>query len=631
MFEHPHDTGPGTITKRRHPEIRRHRRPSSRRRRIVVLGVAGGVVVIVAVLAVSAAKSILDAKHALDDARAAVDQVTASPRHLTSATARAQTEQLINQVNADVSRARHDLDTSPGVSVMWALPWLHSQRQATLNLLNNVQTTATAGLGLLGTVDQLVDASHGTTVALPQLKQLQRQTAAAEARLAPLDHQQKGILPLVGPLANAQQSFDRQETHIVNLLGDGKELTSYALNFLGADGPRTYFLAAENNAEIRDQGTILSYALITADNGTFQVSNDASIANVPLPSAASVPTPGGTAQVFGWLHPTLSFQFTNATADFPWSGKAMAAMYLHATGQPVNGVIALDVPGLSRLLSVVGPVQVPGIAEPVTANNLSEIVLHQVYQGITPSSPSQIQKNDVLSAVAKAVVDKMKGGHVDLASFADALANATAGRHLLAWDQNPRNENTITKFGASGAIDTIDPTHTFHVAVENVSANKLDYYVKVAVHSQVTITPSGDARVVTSVTTINPAPANQPPSDQLGPFTGSGYVEGEYGAYVYLWGPRGAEQYGSVAESGLRVSQATEDVMAQTTHTIRFESTIPHAVVNGRLRLVFVPQPRLVPQQLTVQVTGDGWHVGGNSTVSAPMSRTLSYTWAVSR
>jgi hypothetical protein len=200
----------------------------------------------------------------------------------------------------------------------------------------------------------------------------------------------------------------------------------------------------------------------------------------------------------------------------------------------------------------------------------------------------------------------------------------------MAWDSMPANEVTIRKFGGSGAIDTAQPTRAFHIAVENASANKLDYYVTVSVAERVLITTSGDAQVLTSVTMKNSAPAGQAPSYQLGPDHVSTFIPGEYVGAVYLWGPRGSNQPSSVPESGLRVSEGTDILFPQDTGTVQFETTIPDAVRDGHLQLVFIPQPRLVPDQLSVQVQGQGWTIQGPPQVSTTWNKTLSYTWNVS-
>ena len=57
----------------------------------------------------------------------------------------------------------------------------------------------------------------------------------------------------------------------------------------------------------------------------------------------------------------------------------MMSMYLAATGQAVDGVIALDVPALAGLLNVTGPVGVPGIAEPIGAKNAGLHLVNDLY------------------------------------------------------------------------------------------------------------------------------------------------------------------------------------------------------------------------------------------------------------
>jgi hypothetical protein len=496
-----------------------------------------------------------------------------------------------------------------------------------MNLLSDTRTVAQHGKSILATVNELAATSHGTTIALPELRQLHAEIATAQSQLGPMSHQAGGFLPLLPPVNDAVEAFDRQDARLVGLLSGGNQLSSYAITFLGGAGPKVYLLAAENNAEMRDQGAVESYALVSADSGTFQVGTASSVGNITLHSPASVRISAGTQKVFGPFNPTQIWQSTNATAEFPWSGRDMQAMYQQATAQRVNGVIALDVPGLSRLLALVGPVQVPGISQTITASNLSAIVLHNLYVGLPNST--QEERRDDLAGVAKAVVDKMREGHVDVAAFADALANDVAARHLMVWDSVPVNEATIRRFGASGAVDTSQPMRAFHVAVENASANKLDYYVTVSVADRVLVMKSGDAKVFTRITIKNATPAGLPPSYQVGPDYVNTFTPGEYAGAVYLWGPRGANQPGSVPESGLRVSEATDDLDPQQTGTVQFETVIPDAVQDGHLHLVFIPQSRLVPDQLSVQVQGQGWTIQGPRQVPTTWSKVLSYTWSV--
>lgn len=605
------------------PPVRR--RTSRRPYLLLAGGVAVVVVIAVAVLGWLAVRSLERARTELDAARSAADGVVANPHVLLSAPGRTQAARALQQVRVDAAAARQTLGHSVGLSVLGVLPVVSTQRDGLLTLIDDLQTTAGTGSQLLQRVDALLAASHGTTVALPQLRALQQSVATAYRTLKPLDRPTGGLL---GPLASARQTFDRADAKTTALLRQGEQVLDYALPFLGADGPRTYLVAGENNAEMRDQGSVLSLAVMHAQGGTFSVGTTGSVGTFTLHTPADVTVPSGTAKVFGALKPTQIWQNVDATADFPFSGQAMQAMFAQANDQHVDGVIAIDVPALASLLTLTGPVSVPGITEPVTSANVSEILLHQLYEGYP--SGSQTERHDDISAVAKAVVDQMQHEHVDLAVLANTLARDVAGRHLMVWDENPTYEATLRAAGASGAIDTVDPRRTFHLAVESATAAKLDYYVDVKVRMDVTITEANEAQVDTYVTVVNHAPAGQPPSYQLGPDGVSSSVPGQYVSRIYLWSPRGSLTGSGTPESGLVLNQTATSVLPQQQQTVLFETVIPHAVRNGKLTLHLVPQSLLRPAALTVQVAaGPNWSVHGPTTETDTLQRPLTLSWRV--
>ena len=378
---------------------------------------------------------------------------------------------------------------------------------------------------------------------------------------------------------------------------------------------------------MRDQGEVLSNALMHSANGTFSLDNTQS-SDTPLPEPVNVPLPAGTQEIFGALDPTQLWQSVNASADFPLSGQIMQAMYQEVTGIHVNGVVGIDVPALVTLLRLSGPVTVPGIAQPVTAANASDILLHQLYAEFPAGN--QTQRHDDISAVARAVIDKMKTEHVDLAAFAVALADDVAGRHLLAWDENPSFQAIIVKTGGSGAVDTSHADRTFHLSVQSATAAKLDYYVTTSIRMVVSITSHNDAVVHTYATISNHAPAGQPPSAQLGPDNINSFTPGQYVTRVYLWSPAGSVTNAGVAESGLVLNRTATSVLAQQQQTVDFTTVIPNAVRHGQLFLQLVPQPSLHPAAVSVQVVGGpNWNVVGPSYVTAGLLKTLGHSWSL--
>jgi hypothetical protein len=308
----------------------------------------------------------------------------------------------------------------------------------------------------------------------------------------------------------------------------------------------------------------------------------------------------------------------------------MQAMFSQVAGTHVNGVIALDVPALESLLTLTGPVSVPNISGQISAQNVATVILHDQYQDY-PAGSAQAQRQDNIAAVAKAVVGQMKNEHIDLAALASALAQDVSGRHLIVWDEVPRYQSTLTAIGASGAIDSSAPKRTFHVAVENSTATKLDYYVQSSIKVQIHVTPDGDALINTAITVTNNTPSGLGPTFQTGPDGINSFTPGQYVGRVVLWSPWGSNTPQSTAESGLRLSQDQVSVLPQQSQVVNFGTVIHHAVANGRLMLRFVPQPRLVPSGFQVQITAPGWHLQAPPPVGPDLAATTEYSWGLTR
>ena len=605
----------------------RHRAKPSRRTVLVVAGAVVAVAVIFLLVAgLSAYRSLSSARTLLNEAHATITSSISNENNLVSPAGRASALAGLDQVTAEASQADQELRSSFGLSALGVLPFLHTQRQGLLQLVDNLGTSATTGGTLLRQVNALASASSGTDVSIAQLRQLQTTVATAHQQFADFDRPSTGLW---GPLGTAQRQFDHEDAKITGLLADGNRVISYALPFLGADGPRTYLIAAENNAEMRDEGSVLSYSLLHTLNGAITETTGGTVGTIELSGLApGVTLPAGTQAVFGALYPPGNWQSVNASADFAFSGSDMQAMFSAATGTQVDGVIGIDVVALQALLKLTGPVTAPGVPQPVTAQNAADVLLNQLYAGLPPES-SQVPRREQLSAVASAAFRQLNVGKVDVAALARTLATDVAGRHLQLWDINPQYERTINAMGASGDIDTVDPTRTFHVAVENVTKSKLDYFVNVGISDTVTVSPTGSAQVDTSVQLTNHAPAGQAPSYQLGPDGISSHVAGDYVGRVLLWGPRGSVEQGSVAESGLSLATPIDvPVMPGQSATVHFETTIPNAIRDGKLNLVFVPQPRLSPDSLSVHMVANGLQGGSPSTIQTTLTKTTTLSWS---
>ena len=581
-----------------------------------------------AVLSVMAARDLRAVRADLLSARSTLEGAVVDPSSLRTPERRSATEAQLRAAVDKLTGARQRVLRSPGLTVARFLPFLARQRGGLIEVIDDSRTGATAGLRLLGAVGGLADEVQIREGTFPFAS---FDALALEIRVAgqSVGSAVRSPSGLVGPLGQARRKLNEVAGSASSRLLDGADALSAFPTFLGSEGDRRYLIAMQNNAEMRDQGMILSYAVARFSDGSLTFERSGNIGELQLTGPVPEQLPAGTNEVFGFILPNQLWQSVNASADFAWSARTMAAMYQQATGEPVDGVIAIDVPGLAALLRVVGAVQVDSIDEPLTADNLSRILLHDLYEGLEPID-AQGPRRERLADVVQEVIGTLTSGTRDTIGLGRELGEAAAGGHFRLWSQRTAEEEIFERTGLGGGPATTMADRTFHLAVENRTATKLDYYVEPSVRLEIHLDDNGDARVRTVVTLDNTAPSG-PPSYQLGP---DEFMTrpGEYNGWFLLWSPIGSQQALAYPESGLMLSETSGIVQAGEQVTAVFETVIPQAVRDGRLTLRLVPQPRLKPMALDVRVVeSTGWKVAGPTSWAGPWDRTKTLSWQVAR
>lgn len=565
----------------------------------------------------------------LVSAQAILQRVVNTPAALRTPEGRVASVAAVDGALVSIDDARREVRGSRVLSLLGALPLLGHQRAALVKLTDDSAAAATAGRGLLAKVDLLAERNtlRDGRIPVDSLAELQAEVAAVGRGLGGLVGRPSGLW---GPVGDARRRFDDLVGSGSRRMTDAAEALGAARTFIGSAGPRRYLVALQNNAEMRDQGAVLSYAVARFADGRLSVERSGSILDLTLAGPVTTPQPAGTTEIFGPIRPTQLWQSVNATADFALSGRTMADMYRQSTGQPVDGVIAIDVPGLAAILRVVGPVTIDAVAEPVGADNVGRLLLHDFYEGLGPTSDATLRRERQADVVG-AVVARLTSGSHDAVALGRELGEAAAGGHMRLWSAADAEEQVFERTGLGGGPALRQADRTFHLAVENRTATKLDYYVKPSLRQDVRLSRTGTAVVRTTVTVDNQAPVQAAPSYQLGPdrFTKK---PGDYLAWVLLWGPAGSTQSsGGVEESGLNLSQRVIDVAAAQRREVVFETVIPNAVRGGKLQLRLVPQARLEPVPVEVRLSVEGWRVSDDLTWRGVLDRVRTVSWRVDR
>ena len=417
---------------------------------------------------------------------------------------------------------------------------------------------------------------------------------------------------LIGTLASRRQEFATDLTRAVNGLSQAQGATNALLDLLG--NPRSYLVLAANNAEMRaGSGMFLEAGAITTDgSGKFTLGSIGSTADLLLPPPG-VPMFGDLAARWGNFRPNEEWRNLALTPRFAANAELASRMWQAKTTQHVDGALAMDVDAVKAVLSVTGPVSAGGTS--VSADTVEQYLLHDQYESVPANdSAAQAQRRDKLGALAFATLDAVENGKVDLVHLAPALAQAVAGRHILAWSSTPAIEQDWVNAGAAGQLGPQD----LLLAVSNRGANKLDPFL--AVSSTLTLhTDATGTDVEVAVTLRNDTPPGQP-HYVTGPGTGNS-APGDYEGFVALDFPGRAGKF-SVADNAPVVTSGPDgpsSLVLATQVVVK-----PGATVSVAFRFRLSGSHGQLTVQSSARIPPTNWHAPGqNFTDATP--HTLSW------
>lgn len=443
-----------------------------RHRRAVIIG--GLVALAIVVTFVGwLAKSGLDAKAALEQARSNAQQAKDALQQGDSEAASRFVDHAQYHAQA-ASDATHSLPWTVTAAIPWVgSPFRTGQQisDVVLGLANDVlKPAAQAGTAL--SPDRLVDGSR-VDVALLRSEE-SNLTALAEAATR-LNGQAQAISDprYVSTLSDARTQLQEQTAQITGLLENTALASRLVPPMMGADGPRTYFMGFQTNAEARGTGGLLGgFGILRFDKGVPSVDTLASNREL-IGSDAPIDLGAEYAANYGYANTTTDFRNSNLSSHFPYAAQIWKAMWEKDTGITVDGAIVLDPVALSYVLGAVGPVTLPS-GEAVTKDNVVELTLSTAYARFPDD---QIARKNYLQDIAGEVVKKMTGEVQSPRALLEALGRAVSERRIAVWSANPAEQELLEQTPLAHAIPD-DAAPYAEVVINNLGGNKLDYYLR---------------------------------------------------------------------------------------------------------------------------------------------------------
>ena len=189
------------------------------------------------------------------------------------------------------------------------------------------------------------------------------------------------------------------------------------------------------------------------------------------------------------FHSPGKTRVVNATFSPYWSqsGEELLRAWEVRYGEQADGVIAVDLQALARLMDLTGPVQAHGVGELNSGN------LVKVLAGSYDTYDTDDQRQAINEAVVPAFREKLFQGGKFAEKF-QVLAKAAKGRHFALYFRDSALQEAFVHRGLSGDLSETDHDY-LGVFTQNTNSSKADYWQHRVVDSDVKLHADGSADV----------------------------------------------------------------------------------------------------------------------------------------
>jgi hypothetical protein len=394
-------------------------------------------------------------------------------------------------------------DASGRVSAFWFdpltwVPGLGDDAEGVQVISTSLSDLAAEGL------EPLVDSRDGLDTVLSDgrfdielVRSLQEPVARAGAAFDNAE-EQIGDVDSSGFTASLKTRFDEYADAVADAsqaLDSAGSAIDVLPGILGADGPRTYLLLFQNNAEIRTGGGMPgAWAVIRAEDGVLDMDRQGTSVAFKHRPQPVLPLTDEEKAVFG-KNLGRSFQRVNSSPDFPRVAELVQAHWdRRFQKKSLDGVLTIDPVAISYLLDAVGSVQVN--ERTLTSENLVAEILNEPYLRL-----GGLGQNVFFKRAARTIFDTTLG---DLSSPLDLLDGmqraASEGRFQVA-SFDPDVQTQLEGTDVEGAFRTESTSNPYvDIGVDAANATKMSYYLHYDADVEPVLCPGGRQRLAGTMT-----------------------------------------------------------------------------------------------------------------------------------
>lgn len=395
---------------------------------------------------------------------------------------------------------------------------------------------------------------------------------------------------------------------------------SAAPKLLGSEGPQRYLVLFTTPVEARGRlGFPGNYAELVVDDGRLTMPVFGRVADLEQAGAGTPRRLDQSPEMmsrYGRFDITNTWRNLTMTPDFVSFALAAGELYPQSGGQPIDGVLAIDPKGLAALMRYTGEVQVPGVAEPLGADNAENFLLLEQYVRFEADNDARL---DMLDAVARTTFERLTTADLPgPRALSDQLDPVVDGGHIQFATFAQDTFLSLQVAGVTGLVGPLDGTDGVMVTTANAGGNKIDLFLERREQYDVTWNPeTGQVSGTLRVTLENNAPTEGWPDYVIG--NAVGLPTGTNRSFVSIYSPfemTASRVNGQPAplqaevELGRNVYSTFVDIPPGG--TVDVEVDLTGQLEGRRYELVLPSQPAVQPDEITVDLEV----VGGGAIVS---------------
>ncbi|MFN0093897.1 MAG: DUF4012 domain-containing protein [Dehalococcoidia bacterium] len=466
----------------------------------------------------------------------------------------------VNSARGNIDRAKAHLDWDPLVWALGRLPRADDQVKGARDMLDIagvLTVVADDALSVAAKAIALRDAPPTgeplTRSVLTLLEQTEPELARMEAGVneAVRLRLELGDAQLAGPLGRARDRLDNDLPHLANAIESATDAQALVSGFLGFEGERHYLVLALNNGELMPGGGLVTAAGImpvtNGVNGPIQFTDSTLWRGRALEIGVPYIPPPGPLQRYLLREYTWNLLVSNWNPDFPsWAQQAREFYELINGPQKIDGVIAVDLVVLERLMTFTGPktLDAPGFG-PITFTQ--DNVILELERVTRPAFAPVDDRKSLIGELAALLLSDLLALPSD--RWADAVKTVQHlgnERHIQLLSYRPNEQTILRDIGWDGRVESPDGDYLM-LNEASLHSTKLNLIIKPQGEYTVDLDAFGRARHRLQLEYYNSLPEWS--VDRDADLIARLMEGGLYGGYLRVFGPPGIGDFAVQVDS----------------------------------------------------------------------------------